>query len=261
LHGRGYGSPGLGFGPPVTPTIVKQLLIAYAVVFAAQLVLGNAFTLLFSVQPVSVWQAGFLWQPFTYMWLHSPTHWGHVLMNAFVLWMFGSQLAMAWGARRFLRFYLFSGVGAGFVIATWPYLAYWLGLSSPFTLGASTLGASGAIYGVMLAYSLTWPDRTIMLIFPPVAFRAIWLIPALFFMSMILDPSGRVSHIGHLGGVLAGWIYLRRRGEAGNALTFSHLQYRWRRWRMRQKLRAVQREDLEARRRSERRDDETRTLH
>jgi hypothetical protein len=100
-----------------------------------------------------------------------------------------------------------------------------------------------------------------MLIFPPVAFRAIWLIPALFLMSMIMDPTGRVSHIGHLGGVLAGWVYLRRRGETGNTLTWSQLQYRWRRWRMRQKLRAVKREDGDARRRWQQRDDQNRTLH
>ena len=69
-----------------------------------------------------------------------------------------------------------------------PYLLYALGAPAS-SLVIPTVGASGAIYGVILAYSLTWPERTIMLIFPPVAFRAIWLIPALFFMSLVFDPA------------------------------------------------------------------------
>ena len=76
---------------------------------------------LFSVRPIMVWQEGYLWQPFTYMWLHGSL--GHIAMNLFSLWMFGSPLALAWGANRFLRFYLVCGIGAGFVIASWPYLA------------------------------------------------------------------------------------------------------------------------------------------
>jgi membrane associated rhomboid family serine protease len=112
------------------------------------------------------------------------------------------------------------------------------------------LGASGAIYGVMLAYSLTWPDRTIMLIFPPVAFRAIWLIPALFFMQFLFG-GGNVSHVGHLGGVLVGWIYMRRTGSTGGLFSLQQIKYRWRRYRMRRKLRAVQYEEFEARRREQ----------
>ena len=110
------------------------------------------------------------------------------------------------------------------------------------------------MYGVLLAYSLTWPDRTIMLIFPPVAFRAIWLIPALFFMSVAFGGTN-VSHIGHLGGVVVGWLYLRRTGTTGSLFSLRKLKHRWRRYRMRQRLRAVQYEDHEERRR--RRDDHT----
>jgi membrane associated rhomboid family serine protease len=170
-------------------------------------------------------------------------------MNMFVLWMFGSQLAMAWGPKSFLRYYLICGVGAGFIIATLPYLFVAFGAPEE-TLIIPTLGASGAIYGVMLAYSLTWPDRTIMLIFPPVAFRAIWLIPALFFMQ-VLFGGGNVSHVGHLGGVLVGWIYMRRTGSTGRLFSLQQLKYRWRRHRMRRKLRAVQYEEFEARRREQ----------
>jgi membrane associated rhomboid family serine protease len=237
----------MGFGPPLTPPIVKQLLIANGIIFVVQLAVP-AFTDLFGVVPLLFWQQGFLWQPFTYMWLHSTHHLLHILMNLFVLWMFGSQLAMAWGPKRFLRYYLICGVGAGFFIATMPYVTVGLGISSPIALGITTVGASGAIYGVLLAYSLTWPDRTIMLIFPPVAFRAIWLIPLLFFMTFLFG-GGNVSHVGHLGGVVVGWLYLRRSGDAHSLLSLEQIKYRWRRYRMRQRLRSIQYEEWEKRRR------------
>jgi membrane associated rhomboid family serine protease len=254
VYGRGYRQAGMGFGPPATPDVIKQLLIANIVVFVAQQ-LRPGLTEVFSVRPIMVWQDGYFWQPFTYMWLHGSL--GHIAMNLFSLWMFGSPLALAWGANRFLRLYFVCGIGAGFVIASWPYVAVWLGLSSAHALWALTLGASGAIYGVLLAYSLTWPDRTIMLIFPPVAFRAIWLIPGLFIMTLMMDPGGNVSHVGHLGGVVVGWLYLHYSGQAGNPLTIAQLKYRWRRFRMRQQLRAVRDDEFEARRRR----DHDRTLH
>lgn len=252
MYGRGYqGGGGLGIGPPFTPPVVKQLLIANAVVFAGQILLGNtALVQRLAVRPIEVWQHLFLWQPFTYMWLHGGL--GHLLMNLFALWMFGSPLAMAWGAQRFLRYYLACGIGAGFIIATYPYLGWLLGLSSPATLGYVTLGASGAIYGVLLGYSLTWPDRQIMLIFPPVAFRAIWLIPLMFFMTLLFG-GGNISHVGHLGGVVVAWFYLRRTGDTGRLLSLDQLKYRWRRYRMRQKLRAIQYEEFERRRDDDRR--------
>ena len=237
----------MGFGPAFTPPIVKQLLITLAAVFVAQNIVGEIHTYL-PVRPVQVWQFGYLWQPATYMWLHGGL--GHIVMNCFVLWMFGSPLAMAWGPQRFLRFYLACGIGAGVLIASVPYLLYGFGLASPFSLDIPTVGASGAIYGVVLAYSLTWPDRTIMLIFPPVAFRAIWLIPGMFFMTLLFG-GGNVSHVGHLGGVLVGWLYLRRTGDAGSMFSLEQLKYRWRRYRMRQKLRAVQYEEWESKRREQ----------
>ncbi len=251
MYGRGQ-PPGLGFGPAFTPPIILQLLIAIGVCFMAQLMVP-AVGSLGAVYPAAVWQGGYLWQPFTYMWLHGGL--GHLLMNGFVLWMFGSQLAMAWGAKRFLRFYLLCGVGAGLIISLAPYLLVGLGIADPYNLRVATVGASGAIYGVLLAYSLTWPDRTIMLIFPPVAFRAIWLIPLMFFMTLFFG-GGNVSHVGHLGGVLVGWLYMRRQGETGSLFSLSQLKYRWRRYRMRQKLRAIQYQEFERHR-----DDDDRRMH
>jgi len=257
VYGRGQQQPGVGFGPPVTPTVIKGLLIANGVVFLVQFLFQSqrmnvggisapAVEAIGAVWPALVWQGGYLWQPFTYMWLHGSL--GHIAMNMFVLWLFGSQVALAWGPRRFLRFYLVCGIGAGFFITTFPYLLLAIGI--PASLSIPTVGASGAVYGVVLAYSLTWPDRTIMLIFPPVAMRAIWIIPVMFGMTIMMGGSN-VSHIGHLGGVIVGWIYLRRKGHANAVFTLGNLKSRWKRYRMRKKLRAVRYDEFEARRREQ----------
>jgi len=241
LYGRGYSGGGMGFGPPVTPPVIKQLLIANVIVFFAQFTIGG-FVEEFAASPIQFWRYGHVWQPFTYMWLHGGL--GHIAANMFTLWMFGSPVALVWGPQRFLRFYLICGVGAGLLIVTVPMLLVKLGADAPAVLMAATaptLGASGAIFGVLLAYSLTWPDRTIMLIFPPVAFRAIWLIPLLFFMEIYFGPPN-VSHTGHLGGVLVGWLMLRSQGDARGLLSLEQIRWRIRRWRMRRRLRAVQME-------------------
>ena len=247
--GRGYrpsGGTGLGFGPPFTPPIVKQLLITLAAVFLAQNLIAPINTF-FAVRPFDVWQRGFLWEPFTYMWLHGGLL--HVGVNCLMLWMFGAPLAMAWGPKRFVRFYLVCGVGAGVLISIVPYVVYALGASAG-SIMTPTLGASGAIYGVVLAYSLTWPERTIMMFPFPIAFRAIWLIPTMFFLSVVLDPGGNVSHVGHLSGAAVGWLYLRSTGDAGTPqISLAAIKHRWRRWRMRQKLKAVQYEEWESKRR------------
>ena len=103
MHGRGQQTPGFGIGPPVTPPVVKNLLIALGVIFVAQhVILGPGAVRVLSVQPLSVWQHGLLWQPFTYMWLHGG-FW-HIAFNMFALWMFGSPLAQTWGDQRFIRY-------------------------------------------------------------------------------------------------------------------------------------------------------------
>jgi membrane associated rhomboid family serine protease len=252
VYGRGQ-QPGLGIGPPITPPIIKQLMIANALIYIAQQAMPD-LSYYGSVIPAGFWQLGYLWQPFSYMWLHASL--GHIAMNMFSLWMFGSPVCLAWGPKRFLRYYLVCGIGAGLIIASYPYLIMaW----DPSGLTAATLGASGAVFGVLLAYSLTWPDRTIMLIFPPVAFRAIWLIPGLLFMTMAFGGGRNISHIGHLGGVIVGWIYMRRQGQTGSLFSIRQLKHRWKRYRMRQKLRSVHYEEFENRRQNQ--DDDPRKYH
>jgi membrane associated rhomboid family serine protease len=251
LYGRG---PQIGFGPPVFPGVVKAIIVANCAVYLVQaLDRSGAFTAWFALTPRYVWERGALWQVASYMWLHAEGSPLHLLFNMFGLWMFGSQVAAAWGTRRFLRFYLTCGIGAGVLIAAWPGLMQLFGFSSSYAI--PTLGASGAVYGVLLAFSLLWPDRTIMLIFPPIPLKAIWFIPFLFFMEVVSGPAN-VSHVGHLGGVLVGFVALRAMGH-GSRLSLGQLRWRLKRWRMRRQLRAVRMEEL----RERERDRERRNYH
>ncbi len=266
MYGRGGAQ--MSFGPPQTPEIIKNLMIANGIVFIAQLagprLLGFDVTSFGVVQPAAVWGDFQLWRIFTYMWLHSPSSILHIAFNMFSLWMFGSSLALLWGEQRFLRYYLTCGVGAGFLIATLPFLLGLLGIGTTIgELHGMTLGASGAVMGVLLAYSFTWPDRTIMLLFPPIPLKAIWLIPLIFVMEWISASSGHsnVSHTGHLAGVLIGWIYLVNEGRTPGAPTFQGLLLKWRRYRMRQKIRAVHREDRRERKSWQDEDDDQRRFH
>jgi len=246
----------MGFGPPITPPIIKNIMIANLVVFVAQIMSGGLVTSLGVVSPASVWWDFQLWRPFTYMWLHSQGSVFHILFNMFTLWMFGSQLALTWGEQRFLKYYLVCGVGAGFLIATLPFLPVLMGIGYLSNPQIPTLGASGAVMGVLLAYSVTWPNRTIQLLFPPIPLKAIWLIPFIFFMEFSSGPSN-VSHAGHIGGVLVGWLYLLKEGRTPGVPTWETLKLKWRRYQMRQKLRAVQDEE----RRDRMRDHNDRRFH
>jgi len=249
VYGRGSQ---MGFGPTGTPQIIKNLVIANGLVFILQLATGGSngiVSRLGTVSPYDVWIGFEFWRPFTYMWLHAPSSIFHILFNMFALWMFGTPLALLWGEQRFLRYYLVCGVGAGVLIATVPFIPILMGLM-PATpaLAMPTLGASGAVMGVVLAYTFTWPDRTVMLIFPPIPIKAIWLIPLILLIEFTSGPAN-VSHLGHLGGLAVGWFYLVREGRTPGAPTLDNLKHRWRRYRMRQRIRALHEEERRERHR------------
>jgi membrane associated rhomboid family serine protease len=225
--------------------MVQRLMIANGIIFILQHLMP-ALMVYGAISPAGFFQ-GMIWQPFTYMWLHGGLF--HLFMNMFVLWMFGGTLESQWGSRRFLRFYLVCGVGAGFVILLWNMI------TGMFFV--PTLGASGAVYGLLMAFSLTWPDRTIVLLFPPMPVKAIWFIPLLFLLTIAMGGGGNISHAGHLGGVLVALVVMRR--EVRGYFNFSSLRFRWHRWRMRRRLRAVRRDDVERRRRND--DDRPPTIH
>jgi membrane associated rhomboid family serine protease len=238
LYGRGQQYQ-VRFGPPHTPDVIKTLLLANVAGFILQHLIPR-FTDWLAATPADFWR-GALWQPFTYMWLHSPGGLMHIGFNLLALWMFGSPLAAAWGPRRFVRFYLICGVGAGLLIVALPALPVLLGLGMSPTYLMPTLGASGAIFGVLLAYTLTWPDRTIMLLFPPIPIKALYFIPFLFLTEYLLGPPN-VSHAGHLGGVLVGWVLFRRQNRQPLLPSRDQILLRWRRYKMRRQLREVRRD-------------------
>jgi membrane associated rhomboid family serine protease len=142
------------------------------------------------------------------------------------LWMFGTELERTWGRRFFVRYYLVTGVGAGLVTILWSL--------SPLPYASSLyqsviVGASGAIYGLLLAYGLFFPHRTIYLyfLFPIQARYFVMLVGAIAFISSIGASGGGVAHVAHLGGLLVGYLYLKgRRGP------FDELRYRWLKWRL-----------------------------
>jgi membrane associated rhomboid family serine protease len=195
----------LSFGGPTTPT-VKVLLIAAAATFFLQAItqrfLGFYLEPLLGLVPYLVTHRFFLWQPFTYLFLHGGVF--HLLFNLLVLWMFGCELERVWGQRFFLKYFFVCGVGAGIVVAL---------LSSSSLV--PTIGASGALYGVLLAYGLLFPNRQIFLWFvlPIRAKHFVLFIGAIAFYSTLTLPGSGISHLAHLSGLLIGYLYLRGWGH------------------------------------------------
>jgi membrane associated rhomboid family serine protease len=213
------------FGPgPVTPA-VKALLLVNIGVFVAELFAPWLVGLL-GLSPQAVLHSGWVWQPLTYMFLHHPGGFGHILFNMLALWMFGVELERLWGTRFFLRFYFVAGVGAAIttlIVSVLP-----LDLAAQ-VFYATTVGASGAIYGLLLAYAYYYPDRPILmfLLFPIPAKYFVMILGGIAFLSSISGGSG-VAHATHLGGLLAGYIYLK----SGRGGLMAELKYRWVKWKM-----------------------------
>lgn len=220
-----------GFGHGVTP-VVKKLLIANGVAFVITILAQAAGYGLWirslMLTPYAVTRHFAVWQLVTYLFLHAGFF--HILFNMFALWMFGGELERAWGSKRFLRYYFLTGIGAGLTVV----------LASPSSLVA-TLGASGAVYGILLAYGLLFPDRMILLYFiiPIPAKYFVMIIGAIAFLSALSTPGDLVSHVAHLGGMVFGYLYLR---GWPLSLDWRNRYYRWRRQRLRRQFEVYQRQ-------------------
>ena len=207
------------------PPGVKWLLITNVAVFvlnyfALLLVRSDPFRV-FGLVPRQVVGGGYLWQLVSYMFLHGD-FW-HILINMLTLWMFGMDLERDWGTRRFLEYYFLCGVGAGVCVIV---------ASALFGgMGSRTIGASGAIFGLLLAFGLLYPNRVILFsfLFPIKAKYFVMIIGAIAFMSSFSGGSG-VSHIAHLGGMIFGYLYLKARLPRLNLL--AGLQRRYRDWKL-----------------------------
>ena len=190
----------LSYKPALFTDAIKILVSVNFGIFLLQTVARTEglFFPLFGLVPKLVWSEFMIWQPFTYLFFHGGI-W-HLLINMFVLWMFGSELERLWGKEHFLKFYFVTGVGAGLVTMIF-------GLNSMTPI----VGASGAVYGVLLAYGLTYPNRTIYL-YGIIPIKSLWFvigIGVIAFMSSFDDIS-QISHLTHLSGMVIGYLMLKR---------------------------------------------------
>ena len=184
-------------GGTVTPA-VKLLLIVNVAVFFLQQFLPDQILILFGLVPALVWQNLYLWQLFTYQFLHGGLF--HILFNMLALWMFGCALERRWGSEFFFKYYFVSVVG-GAILNT---------LLVPAQTVPS-IGASAGVYGLLLAYGLIYPDQIVYFyfLFPIKMKYFVWIIGGIAFYSSLTTGQGGIAHLAHLGGMLFGYLYLR----------------------------------------------------
>jgi len=218
---------GMSFGAPrvrfdwrgfITPA-VKYLVLSCSGVFLFQTLLtllaGSRAPLVdfwitshFGLVPRAVILGLRVWQPFTYLFLHGGL-W-HLLVNMLMLWMFGRELELVWGAKRFLNYFFLCGVGAGIITILVKLTPLLWGERVP---DSATIGASGAIFGILIANAILFPDRQIWLFPLPIMMPMrpfVAVMAAIEFFSTLGSGGDGVSHLCHLGGMLIGWLYLRR---------------------------------------------------
>lgn len=217
------------FGPGSLTPAVKWLLIANVVVFFAQL-LAPSLTLIFGLRPADIVGRGWLWQPLTYMFLHAGVF--HIGFNMLTLWMFGVQLEALWGTVFFARYFAICGVGAALTTVALSLLPFDF---AQHIYGSLTVGASGAIYGVLLAYGLYFPRNQVLLFFLfPVSARVFVAITGVMVLysalASTLAPAGGVAHFAHLGGLVVGWIYLRSGTISVHPI--AEIKYRYLKWKI-----------------------------
>lgn len=238
-----YQKPQISFGGPLTRA-VKTIMISCVVVFLYQFI-SQAITgrseinLIFGLIPVLVWKKFFIWQLFTYAFLHGGLF--HLLFNMFALWMFGCELERHWGSRVFIKYALVTGIGAGISTV----------IVSP-NLAVPTIGASGLVYGILLAYGLLFPNRMIYLyfLFPIKAKYFVLIFGALELFASWSGSTDNIAHLAHLGGMLFGFVYLRYYSLLSGLRRY---YYQTKKKRLRRKFKVIDGKDDS--------DDSGRTLH
>ncbi len=184
------------FGSGLTP-VVKNLMILMGAVFLLQMIVSRWINLYLGLVPLLVWEKYYVWQLVTYIFLHGGIT--HLLFNFLALWMFGGELESYWGSRKFLRYFLFCGIGAGVCTV----------LFSPYQF-IPVIGASGSIYGFLLAFGWLFPNRPIYIyfLFPIPAKYMVIIFGLIELFSSAEGTGGGIAHLTHLGGILFGLIYM-----------------------------------------------------
>ena len=226
-----------GFGGGGITEAVKMLLIAPGIGFILQMMGGGLFNHFLALVPRLAWTRFHIWQFVTYMFLHA--NFLHILLNMYALWVFGCEVERMWGPKAFYKYYFITGIGAGLIQSIFL-------LFTPYS-EVHIIGASGAVLGVLTAFAVMFPDRqiTILLFFIlPVTMKARTL--ALVFVGISLFSGMRgsadgVAHFAHLGGMVVGYLYMKRSGKFDDIL--KPLQ----KWNRQRRMRVVRdkEEDLE----------------
>jgi len=185
--------------PPISPVTRTLLIVNVAVFFLDQLLLHGLLSQWFALWPLG---GGFMpWQVASYAFLHGSMM--HLFFNMLGLWMFGSELERVWGQKRFLQFY-----AASVLAAAGMQLLVNMLLGSPYP----TVGASGGLFGLLLAFGMMFPNRTIMPLFPPIPMKAKTFVAVYGGLELVLGVTGTqsgVAHFAHLGGMLGGYLMIR----------------------------------------------------
>jgi membrane associated rhomboid family serine protease len=215
-------SSSFSFGPGGISTALKALIASNVAMFLLQSMFPIVTDVL-GLRPPFVVHSFWVWQLATYMFLHGGIF--HILFNMLALWMFGTELERIWGTRYFLKFYFVTGIGAAMLTVLVSLM--------PFSFGehlyrAATIGASGAIYGLLLAYAMYFPDRPILLIvFWVPAKWCVAILGAIALYSSLSDAGG-VANATHLGGLLVAYLFLK--GARMHPL--SEIKYRYLKWKI-----------------------------
>jgi membrane associated rhomboid family serine protease len=219
-----YGNVSYTFGPGGISNAVKWLIIANVVVFLACAVVPR-LTIFLGLTPAAIVSEFWLWQAATYMFVHRELF--HLLFNMLALWMFGTELERMWGQTRFLKFYAICGVGAAVTTILASLLPF--AFASPIYY-SMTIGASGAVYGLLLAWAMLFPDRPILMfmLFPVPAKVFVLVMGAISLWLSVTSSGGGVAHITHLGGLVAGYLYL----SSGHGGITAEIKYRYLKWKM-----------------------------
>ena len=181
------------------PKAVKHIIIINLLMLVLTYLNNPLMSKWFALNPVT-----FLWKPWqlvTYMFMHGG--FGHLFFNMYTLFIFVSVLENVWGTKKFLTFYFVTGIGAALVNIGVQYL------TGSFAL---TVGASGAIYGILMGYAMLYPDSMLTLIFPPVSMKAKWFVLIFAGIELLLgisnNPADNVAHFAHLGGLIFAFLLI-----------------------------------------------------
>ena len=194
-----YNNSGRGGFMSNVPKAVKHIILINVCMLVLTMLDGHLMDRLFALNPITFIYKP--WQLVTYMFMHGSI--GHLFFNMYTLYIFGSVLENIWGTKKFLTFYFITGIGAGLFNILVQHL------TGDFAL---MVGASGAIYGILMGYAMLYPDSVLTLIFPPVSLKAKWFVLIFAGIELLLglsnNPADNVAHFAHLGGLVFAFILL-----------------------------------------------------